>query len=290
MKWQDVAKKLTIPVGVVALFAALFLLTGLDATYTEDITCNTTCESYINVTTTYWRVCFAHYDTTQYQDETLFKKRTRSRTLHVNLDHVENIIETDPEIEVEWLVSARGAGNWRPLKDGDCWERGKVNKIKLVGHKEPWQTVKWSFMLGDKIDIDPEWKGIKYPHYGCDYRTVYDEENIYHYKDVYDPINDTTKQIYDYTETIQKPREECIPGTKRVVFGDEVINFQKEHKYCTIEGKTRVVCDDDSHGDGNGDGICQSGETCYVYDIKDKIGLKSIKNGVKDITHKYKKK
>lgn len=159
VKWQDV-KKLLIGsgIGIVLLFSSLFLLTGIDYTYTGDIVCGEECESYINITTSYWRICFDSYNGTKYEEETLFKKQTRSRTLHVNLDKIENIISTEPKVQVDWLVPTYGK-NWRPLKGGDCWERGKINKIKLVGHKEEYQTVKWSFDLDDKVNIDPIWEG-----------------------------------------------------------------------------------------------------------------------------------
>jgi len=163
--WLQVAGILTLILvsgGIITytdLFGALFNLKGTEYTYTGDINCSTECESYINVTTSYWEVCFAGYDGTKYENETLFKKVSRSRKLHVNIDKVENIISTDIPVEVDWLVPTRGAGNWRPIQDGDCWERGKVNKIKLVAHKEPWQTVKWTFRTGDYVDIDPLWQG-----------------------------------------------------------------------------------------------------------------------------------
>ncbi len=159
VKWQDVKKYLIgSSVGIVVLFSALFLLTGFEYEHSGDIVCGETCESYINVTTTYWRICFDSYNGTKYEDETLFKKQTRSRTLHINLDKVDNIIHTEPEVEVDWLVPTYG-NKWRPIKNGDCWERRKVNKIKLVGHKEASQTIKWGFDLGDKVNIDPQWIG-----------------------------------------------------------------------------------------------------------------------------------
>lgn len=163
MKWQDVAKILLgILIGGAVLtysglFGTLFLLTGVNAEHSGDSYCTDECAAYINVTTTYWRICFAHYDGTKYADDgVLFKKRSRSRTLHVNLDNVTSIISTNPEVQVEWMVPARGAGNWRPIKDGDCWDRRKINKIKLVGNKKEWQTVKWSFDVGT-VNIDPYW-------------------------------------------------------------------------------------------------------------------------------------
>lgn len=113
-------------------------------------------EAYVNVTTKYWSICFEHNNQEMMP---LFKKRTRSRTLWVNLNNFTNIFSTAPEIPVQWLVPARGAGNWRPIKDGDCWRRDRVNRIKFVGKKPLNQDVKWSFLLGDFIDIDPVWIG-----------------------------------------------------------------------------------------------------------------------------------
>ena len=163
MKWQQAAAVLTTILaiaGVVTysdLFGVLLDLKGINYTYTGDINCSTTCESYINVTTSYWRICFAHYNDTKFENETLFKKVSRSRTLHVNLNNVDNVITTNPKVEVDWMVPARSG--WRDIKDGDCWDRGKINKIKLVGHKHASQTIKWSFITGDYVDIDPEWVG-----------------------------------------------------------------------------------------------------------------------------------
>lgn len=165
MKWQSVAAILVslLVLGGVAtytdLFGALFQLSGIEYTHSGDIVCGETCESYINITTSYWTICFAHYENTKYEEEILFKKVARSRTLHVNLDKVDNIISTEPRVEVDWLVPARSG--WRDIKDGDCWERGKINRIKLIGHKDRKQDVKWSFQTGEYVDIDPIWEGIE---------------------------------------------------------------------------------------------------------------------------------
>lgn len=176
VSWQKISKYLAGSVGVVGLFAALFLLTGIEFTHTGDIKCGEICESYINVTTSYWRVCFENpsdaqriYEPGVYSlqrttigespDTVLYKKSTRGRTLWVNLNNVDNIISTNPDVIVDWLVPARGAGNWRPIKSGDCWERKKNNRIKLIGHKVKSQTVKWNFDIEDKVNIDPLWIG-----------------------------------------------------------------------------------------------------------------------------------
>jgi len=171
--WQQAATVLVVIVasgGLMTytdLFGVLFNLKGVTYNYTGDITCGSECNSYINVTTSYWRVCFADYNNTKYENETLFKKVARSRTLHVNLNKIDNIITTQKlldngswvpyDIQVDWNVPTYG-NKYRPIKDGDCWERKKVNKIQLVGHKKPEDTIKWSFMLDDYVDIDPIWK------------------------------------------------------------------------------------------------------------------------------------
>ena len=162
------------------LFGALFQLKGINATYSGDSYCKDTnetnkqlCNAYVNVTTSYWRVCFANYNGTKYENETLFKKWSpwcgnRCRTLHVNMYKVDNIITTELllnngtyipyDMEVDWLVPTYGK-RWRPIKDGDCWDRKKINKINLESYKETQQTVKWSFVVDEYLDIDPLWLG-----------------------------------------------------------------------------------------------------------------------------------
>lgn len=149
----------------------------MEYSHSGDIVCGAECSSYVELNTSYWRVCFAGYNGTKYENETVFKKVSRSRTIHANLDKVENIITTQKlmpngswfpyGISVDWNVPARGKGNWRPIKDGDCWERGKVNKIELKGHKNPEDTIKWSFGLEDYVDIDPVWEASVKWHDNC---------------------------------------------------------------------------------------------------------------------------
>ncbi len=152
MKWQEAAKLIGGGTGVIALISILVILSGMSYEHSGDMYCEDTCESYINITTRYWRVCFEESD----KEETLYKKQSRSRTLWVNLNNIDNIISTEPSTEVEWVVPTYGR-KWRPIKSGDCWDRGRVNKIKLIGHKRYDETVKWSFNFDDKINIDPKW-------------------------------------------------------------------------------------------------------------------------------------
>ena len=189
VKWQTVAKLISGgSIGIVGLFTYLFLLTGIEYTYTGDSVCDKlNCEAYINISSSYWRICFDYYEGTKYEDQDiLFKKRSRSRTLHVDLDRVDMIISTDPKIPVEWLVPARGKGNWRPIKGGDCWNRLKTNKIKLVGHPTEAQVIKWSFEIGDEVTIDPIFISWDYTY-----------ENL-------------SKVVQDYKEDLVIVKEKCF--------------------------------------------------------------------------------
>ena len=72
MKWQTVKKLIGgTTIGIVGLFAILFLLAGVEYTHSGDIICDEVCESYINVTTSYWRICFDNYNGTKYENEVL---------------------------------------------------------------------------------------------------------------------------------------------------------------------------------------------------------------------------
>ncbi len=173
MKWQDIggffkkrnrSRTLWVSTGTLGIFgvlAMIMMLTGVSTTYTGDIVCGEECVVYVNVTSTYWRICFA--------------------------DDFE-LVQTIPEVDVETYVPARGKGNWRlfdPTKD--CIERKNKynylpNRFKIIGHKEPEQTVKWSV---DKFDVDPLWIGTptnetpinETPEYNQTYEWWYHPEN-----------------------------------------------------------------------------------------------------------------
>ncbi len=213
MKWQTVAGILTGGTGIIALFTYLFLLSGVDYSFTGDSVCDQLeCSAYINVNTSYWEICFSHYNDTKYEDETLFKKRSRSRTLHVNLDKVNNIIETKPPISVNWYVATikrladhkDDVGYWRLLKDGDCWKRSsKPNKNKLIGYPKEGQIIKWSFELEEKVSIDPIWISWDYTYenlsriesvYTKKCTPVLDTKNASHTEDCH--VEESYKTVY----------------------------------------------------------------------------------------------
>lgn len=145
MKWQDLNmffkkqnRSRTLWIGtsgsVFAILAYIFLLTGVSYTYTGDsYVTNGSGEAYVNVTTAYWRICFAD-----------------------NFDFV----STTPTIDTRVYVPTYGT-KWRLFDPArDCIDRGKVNRFKIIG-KDITETTKWSFIADtsyiNKIDIDPYW-------------------------------------------------------------------------------------------------------------------------------------
>ena len=276
MRWQNVA---LLFIGILSLgtltyvdlFSGLFQLTGMNYTHSGDSVCDSLeCVAYINVTTTYWRICFDYYDGTKYENETiLFKKWSpaygyRSRTLHVDLDKVGTVISTEPKIEMEWFVPTRGRGNWRPLKGGDCWNRLRVNKIKLVGHPEEATRIKWDFNLGDKVAIDPvfiSWN-VKYENLSKQV-SIYDNRIVI-IKPIYFAKNNSWTKSHNYTnKTIIGYKTEYYNG-KRIgvkvgnkeyghdtnVVGDKLIEWSvpigdrnfKEYGRCRAYEKAKGVC------------------------------------------------
>ena len=180
IRWQDVAVMLTLIIGSAGLvtYDSLFInlreLTGVSYLASGNGECGLFCESYLNITTDYWRICFEHPLDAQSAyvsgpsalvkttigsspDIVLYKKSIYGRTLWVNLRNVDAIVQTWPDVQVDWLVPTYG-GNWRALQDGDCWDRGKTNRVKLAGTKDPRQTVQWGI---DAIPSETHaWNGI----------------------------------------------------------------------------------------------------------------------------------
>jgi len=191
MDWKKISKILAGvgTIGVVGLLSYLFLLTGVDYTHSGDTDCKYIkgiyqCEAFINVTTNYWNFGFEYLDIDSYIylpidlvdfkgklikykvselnfTPVLYKKSINGRKLWVNLNQINDIIETNPNIKVEWFVPAVGKDNWRPVKEGDTWDRLKNNRIKLIGYPDnQFETIKWSFIIGE-INIDPVWNAIE---------------------------------------------------------------------------------------------------------------------------------
>lgn len=280
MRWQDAAKILGASgtIGVIALFSVLFNLAGVSYTHSGDSfgtpiqdTEFLETEAYVNVSTWYWNICFENTSQNQYiylPEDTeefegtlerykvsdlnfspiLYKKATYGRKLWVNLDQVDMIVQTEPQIPVQWKVPTYG-NNWRNIKDGDCWLRGETNENKLVGKMHENQTVKWSFILGDEIDIDPIWFGkedlnqLSSNTESCrnDCETVYELTNPTN-KTICDSVNlswingenlkeysISTRSVENYNVTLYNVTRTCENITQNL--NDTIINTTN----CTID-------------------------------------------------------
>ncbi len=218
MKWQWAAG-----FGGGSIFLIITLLLNLsgvsNVSYTPDAFCGETCEAYINFTTTYWEFCFEHGE----DKDLVYKKMTRSRRLWINMDKIDELVETDPSVTVEVLVPARGKNNWRPLKEDDCWKRTTKSqplpvRLKLVAEKEAWQSVKWSFelehWLSEDVVIDPVWMGYNYV-----YENKTRQEPIYKVETIKRLYNDTNKKWQEARNVTTKK----ISGYKTEYYeGDKV--------------------------------------------------------------------
>ncbi len=188
VKWQTGA------VGsVVSLFFLLGLLlnlSGVSWSDDGDKVC-TDCFSEIRINSTYWevRVTFERPD-----EDLVFKKRTRSRTLWINLHKIDELVTTDPQVKVDILVPTNRIafteinheeyGRLRFLKEGDTLIRRSSSKrpgpSRIILHGQDInQVVKWNFdlehFLLQDINIDPIWSPDSYKEIiNCDIRIEYD--------------------------------------------------------------------------------------------------------------------
>lgn len=105
---------------------------------------------------------------------------------------------------------------------------------------------------------------------------LYNSENESYYKRTYQ-TGAEKYEVYENvgTKEVQKSKKVCIEDTSYLTintgFKSLPIDYSKFNFYCS-NTENQIVCD--SKDDGNGDGICQSGESCVIFDIqKDKIKL-----------------
>lgn len=176
MRWQEILK---ITGGTSAsVFTVLMLvlnLTGMSYSIPSDQMC-TDCYDVIQVNSTVWEIKVEHAGI---DEDIIFAKRTRSRTRWLNLDKIDEFIETSPEVFVEILVptTKRYAtikhekfGYLRPIKDGDSLIKRKSQKYNPQGSRfiihgiTNGQTVKWGMNVDsltmDGIKFDPIWRGF----------------------------------------------------------------------------------------------------------------------------------
>ncbi len=342
IKWQSILKYTS--GGTVSIFLLIVLLSNLAGmSYSDDgdKTCSD-CYSKIEINSTYWEVCVEHAG----DDNLIYKKKTRSRRLWINLDKVD-LISTNPKANTELLVPTikkyatikhEEYGYLRPVKDGDCIIKRKTKSrpspSRLIIHGiNITETVKWGFeldyWLSEKIDIDPIWwfEGKSYDITKiCDWRKVtttkkkylteaffnnytcptnnYNVSNNIGYCYETNPIWNSTNQTWSDKLIFSHWYDKIIPPktiqwiTKnKIKYIDYInttvcdlqgyqinqfkVNFSLCNMYCDKVGKI-VSCD--STIDGNGDGILQSGESGFSFDIT-KVNWKNFKKKVDSVKY-----
>jgi len=251
-------------VTIFGVFVAISMLTGITITSNGDIYCENKCDIFVNITTTYWNICF---NTTKF--EPLY-------------------FDKEP-LDYEVYVPAAG-NNWRYLKAGDCITRGKINRFKIVVEKKKWETIKYGVKVGEE-NLDPYlYSANVIIKNGTTYEKLCDEvkENVCNtiplYKnitfEVYKPFDGICKDTF-----VNKTETYCVTSEVRLEAYDYQKVCQIETTNCINNGAIKIngtilsipryfcgteLCDEykgfsGGGADGNGDGICQKGETCIKY-------------------------
>jgi len=173
---------------------------------------------------------------------------------------------------------------WRTVNLSEPWSKyvkyaikfkaGKTYTIRFIAEKyHPQDIIDWA------INPKGQWKGGLSKHI-CDTEKVEDgQELVCTDREVYYPDNDTTV-TYEDCEYQTKYKDQCIKGTGRYEYLGDKLEYEKLNIGCTADGSI-ITCDEGEGADGNGDGICQSGETCITYELDTDIKVKEIKNGEK---------
>ena len=173
MKWQNISKIIGTGTFLVVILGLLNLF-GMTYSIPPDINCDD-CYSEIKVNSTVWEIKVEHAG----DKAILFKKRSGSRTLWLNLDKISDFIPTNPEVYVEILVPTVKRystinhpefGYLRPIKNGDklIARKNKYNPQGdrfIVHGKTDGTRVKWGLdinsFLSEGIEFDPVWNDNK---------------------------------------------------------------------------------------------------------------------------------
>mgnify|MGYP001575942142 CR=1 FL=1 len=128
--------------GSLALFFALLIslsYLGIDVQTSGDQICSDICISYFNISLKDYSLCFG----------STFKGVT-----------------TEPNVIIEiYKADMRYRLNnplrWKPynLSANKCLDKNKTHEFKIIGYKQPEQTIKWGLDLQGK-NLDPFWYGI----------------------------------------------------------------------------------------------------------------------------------
>ena len=218
VKWQTLS---VVTVSLFVLLGGILNFSGVSYSDDGDKTC-TDCYSEIKVKSTYWEIKVENAG----DKPVVFKKRTRSRTLWVNLDAIDELVTTDPKVKVEILVPTISKyaimkhpdyGYLRPLVSGNTLikrnTKARPSPSRIILHGQNITgTVKWNFdlehFLMEDINIDPIWNGVSLA-----------------------PIEDCKPESYEVKEDILGE----VTKTRRV--GIEIVTFINQ-THCTGKNET----------------------------------------------------
>ena len=219
----------------------------------------------------------------------LYMNFTAYKNIYIQKDS--QWVNTTPPVKSIKLQRSWGS-SWRTIDLNKTWSKrvkyavkfstGRSYQIRFVAEKyHPRDVINWSINPVGIWDVPLATET-------CDTKVIYEKVNsIDKYINITicpkanktHPIPNCYNQTYfngsiDIFDNVSK----CIKGTEKIEYINSTLYTGDLNIDCTITN-TSIICDDSIGGDGNGDGICQSGETCYSYDLTDKIELSSVKNG-----------
>lgn len=273
VRWQDINKTVINSVATIGAFGVILmisLLARVEVSYTnwENCTDNTDCYARFEVNTSYWRVCFNIDDSVTTPQ--FFKKQSRSRTMWINTSRY-GFIDTEPNIQTKLMfgtyksrsIEQAPDGKWlRDVKTGDCIERSKVNYLYIKGEKESWETVKWS---ADLFEIDPIWIGEGEDSIELKSECVkFSNRSRFVVDKIVEKFNEKNQTYYNETIYKEEIVQVCVEYHQFI----DKVDMTNLNVSCK-DYPTQIICDSrivNREGDGNGDGICQAGESCIIFD------------------------
>ena len=86
---------------------------------------------------------------------------------------------------------------------------------------------------------------------------------------------------------VNKTKLECVKYNNIIKYADYKLDLDALGVECSIKSNS-LTCDQGKDKDGNGDGFCDSGETCFYFNLTDTIDIDKISNGEEYINKKDK--
>ena len=294
-KKKSRSRRLWIGGGAVSFFGVLgylLLLSGVSITTSGDVICDDNCTIYTNITSTYWEICFndtefspLYFDKEPIDYEVFVPARGKDnwRPLKVG-DCIKrknryNVLPNRFKIVVF-------KEEWQTIKYGVQFSLTDIDPFLYSA--ETTKEVNGKFYVQEcieqfkEIEIDKnatcqktvlQWVEVNHSTLNatqklssCPYGHLNKEKtkcNTTEYVSLSRLENVTVDYACIEKETINK----SIGCIKTGVLTESTNEYKVDNYFCGVTAKEEVWCDerydsDGGTGDGNGDGICQRGETC----------------------------